>query len=364
MNKIDDYEWIAGFRAAAPFPSQTQLATGRARLIDGMAAAQGRVGHRHWAADRMVLRWRPIVALAATAAIAAGAGYALIASTGGPAQTTVKAGQATRQATLAAKVLHVVAARVAREAVAVEPSPGQWIYYNEVDESGANSAPTSEGPEWVTFDGDQTAYYEVGGPFVVHTGSTSFPPPGTSPWVALNTYGISAKTAWDVMASLPADPHALLAVIAHQVATQAGKQFAAASVTSFIGGAQTTEAQVEFDYLTRILWNAYLGGPPAALAAVYRAMATLPGITVQQGITDAAGAPSIGVSDNGGYSQLLLSPVTYQVVGWRWFSDGIVPSGRNGHPGGRPGTHWPPKGTLIVSTALSRVAEVAAPGDR
>lgn len=52
MNKIDDYEWIAGFRAAAPFPSQTQLATGRARLIHAMTAAQGRVGHRHWAADR------------------------------------------------------------------------------------------------------------------------------------------------------------------------------------------------------------------------------------------------------------------------------------------------------------------------
>ena len=361
MNRIDDYEWIAGFRAAAPFPSQARLAGGRARLLAAVSG-QGHGPDGHRASHRRFLRWRPMVALAATAAIAAGAGFALTAPTARTG-TGMNAGQAAQQATLAAKVLHVAAARVAREAATAEPSPGQWIYYTEVGQSGANPA-TSEGPQWVTFDGGQSAYYAVGGPLIVHTSGTSFPPPGTSPWVALNTYGMSAKTAWDVLAALPAGPHALLAVIAHQVAAPAGEQFAMASVTSVTGGAQPTRAQLEFDYLTRILWNARLDGPPDALAAVYRAMATLPGITVQQGITDAAGAPAIGVSDDGGYNQLLLSPVSYQVVGWRWLSDGIVPRGRNAHPRARPGTHWPPKGTLIVSTALTQVTEVAAPGDR
>lgn len=362
MNKIDDYELIAGFRAAAPFPSQARLATGRARLLAAVTA-QGHPHHRHRVADRLFLRWRPVVALTAAAAIAAGAGFALTASTTRTGKD-VTAGNTAHQATLAAKVLHIAAARVAREATTPEPSPGQWIYYNEVDQAGASSASVSEGPEWVTFDGDQSAYYAVGGPIVVQTSSTSVPPPGTNPWVALNTYGISSKTAWDVLAALPADPQALLAAIARQVATPAGQQFAAASVTSMSGVAQVTEAQLEFEYLSRILWNARLGGPPAALAAVYRAIATLPGITVQQGITDAAGAPAIGVSDDGGYSQLLLSPVTYQVVGWRWFSDGIVPRGPNGHHRLRPGTRWPPRGTLIGSTAVARVSKVAAPGDR
>jgi hypothetical protein len=352
MNKIDDYEWLANFRAETPFPSQAQLANGQARLLAAVTC-QGRAPRRQRAAYGPFQRWRrPMVALAAATTIAVGAGFALTA----PTAKSMKAGQAAQQAILAAKVLRIAAARVDRDAAIAEPSPGQWIYYTEVDESGAKSAPTSEGPEWVTFDGGQSAYYEVGGPFIVHTSSTSFPPRGTNPWVALNAYGISAKTAWDVLAALPDDPRALLAVIAHQVATPVGEQFAAASVTSFMGGAETTKAQLEFDYLTRILWNARLGGPPAALAAVYRAMATLPGITIQRAITDAAGAPAVGVSDDGGYNQLLLSPVTYQVVGWRVISYGTVP--RRGR------APLAPKGSTILSTALTQVTEVAGPGVR
>jgi hypothetical protein len=363
MNKTDEPEWLADFRASVPPPSQERLAAGRARLLAALTGP-GHADHRHWTvAARPFLRWRPMVALAAATAIAFTVAYALT----GPAQKTVagrttrpglKTGQATQHATLAAKVLHAAAAQVAREAATAEPSPGQWIYYTEADEGGgANPVPTPEDPEWVTFDGGQTAYYEgSGGPLVVHTNRTSFPPPGTDPWVALNTYGISPKIAWDVLASLPADPQALLAVIAVQVTTPAGKQFAAASVTHMLSGPQTTEAQLEFDYLTRILWNAHLGGPPAAEAAVYRAMATLPGISVQRGITDATGASAIGVSDDGGYNQLLLSPATYQVIGWRVISNGraLIRVG---------GPSWP-KGALILSTALSQVSEVAAPGDR
>ncbi|HUC22514.1 MAG TPA: sigma-70 family RNA polymerase sigma factor [Streptosporangiaceae bacterium] len=362
MNRIDDYEQIAGFRAAVPFPSEGQLTAGRARLLAAVTA-QDQAGHRHRAAARLTPRWRPMVALAASAAIAVGAGFALT-TPGTRTGKSMTAEHAALQATLAAKVLHAAAVRVARQPAIAEPSPGQWIYYNEVDESGANSVPASEGPEWVTFDGDQSAYYEAGGPFTVHRSSTSVPPPGTNPWVALNTYGISAETAWDVLGALPAEPHALLAVIARQVATPAGEQDAEASVTNMSARKQMTEAQLEFDYLTWILWNARLGGPPAALAAIYRAMATLPGITVQHGIIDAAGAPAIGVSDDGGYNELLLSPVTYQVTGWRWLSDGIVPGGRTGHPRVRAGTHWPPRGALIVSTAITRVSQVAAAGDR
>jgi len=364
MNKIDESRWIAGFRACVPLPSQARLAAGRERLLAAVTG-QRRADHRHRAAARAFLRWRPMVVLAAAGAIAVIVGYALSAP-GRPAQKSVagramrpgvRAGQTVRHATLAAKILHAAAAQVAREALTAEPDPGQWIYCTEVDEGGVHPVRGPEDPEWVTFDGGQTAYYAgSGGPLVVHTNRTSFPPPGTSPWVALNTYGITPKIAWDALASLPADPQALLTVIANQVATPAGKQFAAGSVTHIGGGAQTTEPRLEFDFLTRILWNAHLGGPPAAEAAVYRAIATLPGITVRQGITNAAGEPAIGVSDDGGYNQLLLSPVTYQVTGWRAISDGRAVMRLRG-------PSWP-KGSLILSTALIQVSEVAAPGDR
>jgi hypothetical protein len=350
----------AACSAAAATLLQSVLAqaiTGHARL-GAAVTGQGQVDRRHRAAARPFPRWRITVALASAAAITAGTAYALTASASGPAQSTA-AGHAAQQATLAAKILHAAAARVAREAAAAEPSPGQWIYYAPVYERGANPVPTSAGPEWATFDGGQSAYYEDGtsGPLIVHTSFTSFPPPGTNPWIALNTYGISPMTAWDVLAALPADPHALLAVIAHQVATPAGKRFAMASAVVRLDdvGAPTTEAQLEFSYLTRLLWNT-LGPyvPAPAEAAVYRAMATLPGITVQQDITNAAGAPAIGISDDGGYNQLLLSPATYQVTGLRVISDGIS----------RPGWTWRPKGTLIVSIAKTQLTEVAAPGDR
>jgi hypothetical protein len=351
MNKNNDAEWIADFRAAVPFPSEARLAAGHAQLVAAVTG-QGQAGRRHRAAARPFPRWRMTVALASAAAITAGAAYALTAPASGPAQATAP-GRAPDQATLAAKILHAAAAKVAREAATAEPSPGQWIYYVPVDEGGAHPVPTSDGPEWVTFDGGQTAYYEhvTSGPLIVHTNRTSFPPPGTNPWAALNNY-LSPMTAWGVLAALPADPHALLAVIAHQVATSVGKQFAGGSVASMLAGPPTTEVGREFGYLTRILWNARLGlgGPPAAEAAVYRAMATLPGITVQQGITDAAGKAAIGISDDGGYNQLLLSPVTYQPIGWRVISDGII-SRR-------------PKGTLVMSIASTQVTEVAAPGDR
>jgi hypothetical protein len=374
MNKIDETQWVADFRASVPLPSQARLAAGRERLLAAVTGPD-QPGQRHRpAAGRRFLQSRPMVALAAAMVIAVTVAYALTASAGGPAQTKaagrathpathpatrpgMRTGQATQPATLAVKVLHAAAAQVAREAATAEPSPGQWIYYTEVNQGRPPSVPTPQSPEWITFDGGQTAYYQgSGGPLIVHTNSTSFPPPGTGPWTALNTYGISPKIAWDVLASLPADPRALLTVIAHQVATPTGKQFAAGSVTRILAGAPTTAAQLEFDYLTRILWNAHLGGPPTAQAAVYRAMATLPRITVQQGITDAAGARAIGISDDGGYNQLLLSPVTYQVIGWRVIS--------NGHALKRlRGPSWP-RGTLILSTALTQVSEVAAPGDR
>lgn len=108
-----------------------------------------------------------------------------------------------------------------------------------------------------------------------------------------------------MLASLPAGPRALLNVIANQAAGQNPQNIAAGNPIA--GVTPKTEAQREFDYLTLILWNAAIvGGPPAADAAAYQVMATLPGITVQQGITDAAGGQAIGVSDDGGYDQLLI----------------------------------------------------------
>jgi hypothetical protein len=350
--------------------------------------------------------WRPparVLAAAAAAAVAAGAaGYAITAAKTPAARppvanrpTTSRAhpGQAALQAVLAAKVLRAAAAHVAREGVTSEPSPGQWIYYKTVsygspglvDPSGVGT-----GEEWITFDGSQTAYYQ-NGQIVTHTSPTPPPGPAVKPWDAWNTDG-SPKTAYDVLASLPTDPQALLKVIANQAAGQNAQNIAAGNPIA--GVAPKTEAQREFDYLTLILWSAAIGvgGPPAAQAAAYQAMAALPGITVQQGITDTAGGQAIGVSDDGGYDQLLIDPVSYHVIGIRQLSTGIGPMSTaqalaSGHitPSLRKllagltkaerdqlitaakkqhGPAYPPKGTLIQEIVYAETAEVPAPGDR
>ena len=298
-NTIDESsERLAAFRSTVPFPSRARLAAGRDRLLAATMTGTGQ-SVRQRASNGPLPRWHPAVALAAAGAVAAvavGAGYALTAHTGRAGKPTAptaaaRAPQVTRQATLAAKVLHD-AARAAGKAGTREPSPGQWIFSESIQTGYRFHAASTSPPEWVTFDGGQTAYYQGpdgSGPLVVHTNRTSFPPPGTDPWSALNTYGISPSIAWDVLDSLPANPQALLAMIAKH----AGAQPAVGAVGALFGGGKpTTQARVEFDYLTWLMWNAQsgIGGPPSGDSAAYSALATLPGISVQEGITDAAGA--------------------------------------------------------------------------
>jgi hypothetical protein len=319
--------------------------------------------------------WRPparvLAAAAAVAVLAAGAaGYAFtVAKTpaSGPpaadhrAASRVESGQAARQTVLAAKVLRAVAAHVARERVTSEPSPGEWIYYKTVSYGYpglAEPAGVTTDQEWVTFDGSQTAYYQ-NGQIVTHTSPITPPGPGAKPWQAWNT-DATRKTAYDVLATLPTAPQSLLTVIASQAADQNAQNIAVGNPIA--GVLPKTEAQREFDYLTLILWNAApVGGPPAAEAAAYRALATLPGITVQQGITDTAGGQAIGVSDDGGYDQLLINPVSYQVIGIRQLSTGIGP-----RPAAtkRHEPAYPARGTLINEIVYTQTAEVRTPGDR
>ncbi|WP_300602667.1 sigma-70 family RNA polymerase sigma factor [Trebonia sp.] len=227
-----------------------------------------------------------------------------------------------------ARVLAAAAEHLAREAATGEPSPGQWIYYKTVDYGYPGVVdPSGVGTdeEWVTFDGSQTAYYQDG-QLVTHTSPMTPPGPAVKPWVAWNT----EKTAYDVLASLPTDPQALLAVIASQAAGQNAQNIAAGNPIA--GVEPETEAQREFDYLTLILWNAA-----------------------------SAGGQAIGVSADGGYDQLLIDPVSCQVIGIRQLSTGIGPQ-KVGNK--QPGPAYPPRGTLVQEIVYAQTAEVPAPGDR
>jgi hypothetical protein len=385
-----------------PLPDAARMAEGRARLLAETAATRPRA-HRtraHRTRPPRARRTRLITVAASAVAVSAAAavaGYALIPAAGpgaahpSAAHPAAKAGEGSRQATLAARMLREASATVERAPVTAEPAPGQWIYAKTVDYQPQAGTTTSE--NWMTFDGVQTAYYgSPGGPLVEHTSASGAPgvPKDTSPLAAFSQFA-TPKTAYDALASLPSDPSALLAEIGKAAASAGGANIAAGDPVA--GSAPRNQAQLEFDYLTVLLWNAAggVGGPPKAEADAFRAMAALPGISVQQGVTDAAGTEAIAVSDDGGYNQLLLDPRTYQVLGLRQLSNGTgavsirrwpaslrkeflaLPTAQEKQKFMREHQQLfqklarqfgPPRGTVEESLAYAQVSEVAAPGDR
>ncbi len=341
--------------------------------------ARPRAGGTGWRSRR-----RRVAVVAVSVAFAAGAvGYAVIARAAAPPTRRVPASQ---PATLAAKVLRDAAAHVARETPIAEARPGQWIYTKTVYAGYNNSNPSAE-QYWITFDGKQNAYHPTvanaqhlvvgySRQLIVHTNqaNTNQPRPGGPPWTAWNK-AVNPMTACNVLASLPANPKQALAVIAAHMGT----------ISEMVGdgilsSGPATRPQAEFAYLTNILWNTTFGAagcPPAAMAPAYRALAAIPGVSVQTDITDAVGAPVIGISDDGGYTQLLLSPTSYEVIGSQSISNGINPRlglrlspraraalrRRESRARGGNLSYWPPKGEVVSSTTLVQTAEVAAPGD-
>jgi hypothetical protein len=394
MNELD---YIRTLRADVPEPADGRLAAGRARLTAAIATRVRAAGGRslRGARDR-----RLAPALAALCALAAAAGAVAVASavTG---RDAVSRSDSSRIAairpipvTLTARVLRTAAA-VAARGRAAEPRPGQWFFSETVDYEFSLTPATTAYSEWETFDGRYTAYY-AGGQLIVHQSPAPVPPArGT----ALDQFDSDATplTAYRALASLPSSPRALLAVIAAQVARDGAGNVMPGSP---LGQAVGSHRQADFAYLVQLVWNAAAGEPPAAQASVFEAMAMLPGVSVQEGITDAAGRPAIAVSDDGGFDQLLLSPRSYAVVGIRQLSTGVGPvkvrtKGQlfatllAGLKGARlramkaeirargnlmwlkakaqaqaEAVKWPPRGAVVESLAISRLDAVPGPGIR
>ena len=382
---MNDLELVRDLRAEVPVPPASRLASGRARLTASVVTGPVVTGPVV-AGKRPAFSVRLLAAAAAAVVIAGAVGYGVTSrgSVKHPPAAVKKPPKSVTQATLAAEILRTASAVVERAPVTTVPSPGQWIYKKTVDFQYPNDTTTDE--EWITFDGDQSAYYQSG-QLVVHQSPGGVSTPSGKPLAAFNTRA-TPETAYDALASLPSDPNDLLAAADSGAVADGGANGMAGGVISY---PPTTKAQLEFDYLALILWNAAagVGGPPKAEAAVLRAMAALPGITVEQHVTDAAGADAIAVSDDR-YDQLLLDSHTYQVLGLRQLSNGLGPVKIAQLPTSlrkqfealltaqQRSAWWKahaplireiqersgqPAGTVEQSLAFVRISEVAAPGD-
>lgn len=336
---MNDLDLVRDLRADVPSPTRERLAPGRARLLASISRPS-----RPRYARRAVL---PVTAAAAASAVAVAVASGALS---GPATRSPAVKPPAIRLTV--QLLSTAAATVAKHP-AVRPGPHQWFYTKFVGHDYGQ--PNQSNENWETFDGRRTAYFQ-NGHLIVHKTRGVFGGGGPTP---LGKYNANAtpQTAYNALASLPSNPKALLAVIARQVA-KVGPGVASGSVVSLY--APKSRDELEFDYLAQLLWNSATGEPPAAEAAVFRALAAIPGVSSQQGITDVIGRPAIGLSDNGGKAQLLLDPQTYQVIGMRAASTGTDPVRTIAGKGRK--VPWPPKGTIIESMAWAQVTMVSGPG--
>jgi hypothetical protein len=189
-------------------------------------------------------------------------------------------------------VLNVAATSALRQPFTA-PRPGQWIYtetrYRRSGNPGAGQVVRPGSPlktqldrDWVRADGTLLATYDDGKLVTSPTG------------------GAMPPTDYATVAKLPTDADAMLAW-ARKAGTPGDRD----------GGA--------FQLLGSLLLN---NGalPPAQTAAAYRAMAKIPGVTVDRTSKDEAGHDAVSVSfviEGWAKEEVLLAPATYAYMGHR-----------------------------------------------
>jgi hypothetical protein len=228
-------------------------------------------------------RTRPLryaaVALAAAATLAVG--FVVAPSSTGPS---------------AAAVLDRAAAAVAA-GPDLSPGPDQWVYVRALFLDAATGKPgTHPGESWSRFDGERVADRMPGGR--VNIQGVEYWPLGTP------------QQWYDMLTGLPEEPADVLTYLA------------ADPLVTSKGG---TQADRDFDEVTQALTaETYL--PPASRASLFRALATIPGVGIDQDAApDLVGRPVLSVTFTGDTSlgragdhwELLLDPASYDVLGLR-----------------------------------------------
>jgi hypothetical protein len=351
---MDEMTAVRELRAGAPLPDTGRLAAGRRRLMSEITAPGGRPAARRGlrpAAAAAAPPSRPrrygVVVLTATAVagllLAAGV---VMQDAGRPHPS----GASSRPPSSAAGVL--AAAASAADAAPAGRTPGakQWLYTRTVR---CQQRLCTTVDSWTRYGDGLRA--DVENP----PADGSLPKrideyPGTTEF----GWRPRADRAW--LAALPEEPHALLARISSKDLS-----------SPFPAPASYRSTQFQFRKVLDIL-QATQPTPPRYAAALYRALALIPGIEVSSGpVKDAAGRQglAVGFRDTGEY--LVLDPVTYAYRGVNWDLRGSAPllriwaltsSGVVDHAGQRPGGPVPPPSSVVVHHAGKMPGASLPPG--
>jgi hypothetical protein len=315
-----DLRLIGEFRRTAPGLSEVELGAGRAKLMSALLAEPtpaSRRASRH-ASRRALLPRRAPLAVSFGGVVAAVVALATLMPFSGPQETASPV-----KFSLAAKILRGAAnhyAQLADGGGVTEPGPKQWIYFTFV-QSGIQGGPLSTG-DWTTFDGTRAAGITDNGALKVSSMTTMPVPRGSS---ALEAYDLfpSPMNVYNALAYLAQDDPSTLLAVVHADASKNPPKWISPSEAPFI--TMPPAAALDYEWLQALLQNTYLA-PPGAEAAVFRAMSTLPGLGVVQGLTSATGAPALGITYDGGITDLMFSPSDDAYIGVRSIDTPAAPS--------------------------------------
>jgi hypothetical protein len=320
---MNELKLLEDFRAAVAPPDEELLARTRARVLGGGRRARGR------------RRPRIVLAGLTAAATAAAITVALLTQSAEP-ERSAAASPAVKE--LAYRVAAVAATRPA-------VPPGQWMYWREkLVTTVAPAAGTAEHDTfqvWTTADSEKAAYLQKGKvalmPFqpCSHSAGCQYigqPVPATLPDGQGETVtGVAGKVpvSYAGLRSLPRSPAAL-------------DRYLAGLPLRGWGPAPVRE----FEIIKELLITYVM--PPALTAELYRALGSIPGVTVDHDAVDVAGRRGVGFQitlprlAGGEIDQLILDPATFSLMGQQLLLAG--------------------SGRVLSGTAILSTAPVSGPG--
>ncbi|NJP88202.1 hypothetical protein HCN51_01800 [Nonomuraea sp. FMUSA5-5] len=325
---MDDLRSLRELRAVVPEPDEAWLAQGRRRLLRRM---RGHGRGRRFGRALLVAG-----ALGTAAAVAL-----VVVRPQEPVPPAPSSGPPIVQLDADA-VLARAAATVGRRKAAEVPRPTQWQYTKSLDKQ-PNGDTVRASEQWMRYDGKQTAAFGEDGRLVI---SDVPPDPGDD--------DLSPQQYDQKLRELPTDPKKLLAKVTrdrhwidypreegvpHVVAPDADRAYGVIML-----------------YLSR-----YGVMPPELESALFEALALIPGVRIEQGVTDAAGRSGLGVwRETGRGDEItrryrILDPRTYRYLGERtvWLRDQYFDG--DPEPAVTKGSVW--LTALVTSTIVGRPGE-------
>ncbi|MFB6782442.1 CU044_5270 family protein [Streptomyces sp. NPDC056352] len=323
---MDEMTQLRELRADAPVPDRAALAPGRQRLTDSLAG-----GRR---TRRLRADWR-IASIGAAAAITAAALLTTQIGADGPTHGATAAAPLTLDSP--AEVLNRAADELAKQQAAPEPRDDQWIYtrtkiaQREPEGGSAAVGRFSYDPDsWVPYDNSAAA----------KNGKDS-------------DYR-TARQVYRAADELPDDPARLLAKV---------RLFYPTGNTA----ESPPEAEAQHSFRAMGLMVETYPIAPDALARIYRALATVPGVKVTDHLVkDAAGRDAIAITrkEDGSHEQreILINPRDYSYAGMRFVAaedyEMKAPAGM------KVPTEKYKAGEVLTSEARIRAAVVDAEGQK